>query len=410
VSNLTDFLQAISEDSKGATDLAGGLLGLTADLSGAIGLIDWFRNQGQPSNADLQAALDKLQAAVNAETQATDTGVAALGLQANFQAVDTVMDQAKGAFGTLATIDPQDETSVSNVITTCYTAMTALRDDVGSKWTVPFAGGATCYEDAWSGSKFPPHTNVMFSYTYVLLQFIRAIGFFIAVIQGLKPSALPDYLADLGQCADRLQNVYDTIMATLVGTRVPQASDVAFVWDDTPLEELRTAWSNDGVGRLRGDPNLWPFGAVEEYSGANDVGSYWQFLPFMIDPGPPGDLVITDGFLRLLQLRIEDRKKALYKQAGLTVVLRTINRLRTITGQPLSASEPFERWSVRNALSILGVSLHGAGLFQSLRAFLTRIPPYSGGILFPVQAYLTYPASALPQSFRSLFAPISPPP
>jgi hypothetical protein len=406
VSNLADFLNQVADDSKNATNQAGGLLGLTADLSGAIGLVQWFQNLGQPSNADLQAALDKLQATVNAARQATDTGTAALGLQANFQAVDSVMDQAKGTFGTLPTIDPQDETSVSTAITTCYTAMTALRDDAGSKWTVPFAEGAACYEDAWSGSEFPPHTNVMFNYTYALPQFIRAIGFFIAVIQGLKPSALPDYLADLGLCADKLQNVYNTVMATLVATRVPQASDVAFVYDETPAPELRTSWSNAGTGPLGGgDPNLWPFGAVEQYSGANNVESYWQFLPFVIDPGPPGSMVITDGFLRLLQLRIEDRRKALYKKLGLTVVLQTINQLRTMTGQPLSASEPFERWSVRDALSILGVSLNGAGLFRSLRAFLAPIPPYCGGFLYPIQGGFTYPPSPLPQSFQSLFAP-----
>ncbi len=407
--NLNDFLDAITDQNKGATDVVGGFLGLVADISGVIGFLQWFQNIGQPADAAVQAALNKLQAAIDAGTQATDTGVAALGLQQNYQAVDSVVDPARGVFGTLPTIDPQDETSVSDAITTCFTALIALRDDVGSKWTVPFAEGATSYTDDWSGNLFPPHTNVMFNYTYVLPQFIRTIGYFMAVIAALKPSALADYLGDLDLCADRLQSVHDSIMSTLVGMRVPQVGDVAYISFETNLEQLKTDWFNvkSGGQPVDGpDPNLWPLGAVEEYSGASILDSYWTYLPFRFDPGPPGNPILTGNFLRLLELRIEDRRKALYRRIGLPVVLQTINQLRTITGQPPSASQPYERWSVRNALSILGISLKGAGLFQSFDTFLKPIPPYSGGALFPLAAGDTYPPSAVPKSFRSLFAPV----
>jgi hypothetical protein len=409
MSNLSDFFDAITDKDKGAADLAGGFIGLVADISGVIGFLQWFQNLGQPADAAVQAALNKLQAAIDAGRQATDTGVAALGLQQNYQAVDSVVDPARGVFGTLPTIDPQDETSVSNAITTCFTALIALRDDVGSKWTVPFAEGATSYSDDWSGNLFPPHTNVMFNYTYVLPQFIRTIGYFMAVIAALKPSALADYTGDLSLCADRLQNVYDTIMSTLVGIRTPQVGAVAYISFETNFEQLKTDWFNSKSGGqpVDGpDPNLWPFGAVEEYSGASNSDSYWQFLPFRIDPGVSGSTVITDNFIRMVELRIENRKKSLYGRMGLPVVLQTINQLRSITGQPRSASQPFERWSIRNALSILGISLNGLGLFHSIDAFLKPIPPYSGGALFPLAVGGTYPPSAVPKSFRSLFAPV----
>lgn len=82
--------------------------------------------------------MNKYQADV---TNAIDTGIAALGHQTNFRAVNSVMDNANGWLGQLDTIDPKDETSVTNAITACYTAMTALRIDEGSKWTIPFAEG-----------------------------------------------------------------------------------------------------------------------------------------------------------------------------------------------------------------------------------------------------------------------------
>jgi len=413
VSNLTDFLDAVTDDSSSATKVVGGFVGLVADISGAISggvaFLQWFQTFGQPSDAAVQAALNKLQAAIDAATQATDTGVAALGLQQNYQAVDSVVDPARGVFGTLPIIDPQDETSVTSAITTCYTSLIALRDDVGSKWTVPFADGASSYKDAWSGNLFPPHTDVMSSYTYTLPQFVRTIGFFMAVVAALKPSALADYMADLGLCADRLQSVYDMVMSTLVGTRVPLVDDVAYVSFATQIEQLQTNWFNSQSGGqlvAGGNPDLWPFGAVEEYSGASIVDSYWQFLPFRIDPGAPGDMIITDKFIRLLQLRIENRKKMLYGQIGLPVILGTINQLRTITGHAVSTDQPYERWSVRNALGILGVSLNGSGLFGSLTAFLKPIPPYSGGLLFPPEYGATYPTSIVPKSFRSLFEPV----
>jgi hypothetical protein len=407
MSNLSDFFNAINGDSVDAIGAAGGLIGVVSQLvgaaSGAISIFQWFTTQGQPSNAAIGAALAKLQADVQAAQNAVDTGVAALGLQSNYKAVDDVMDDATGVFGTLPTIDPNDETSVSSAITTCYTAMAALRDDTGSKWTVPFADGASSYSDTWSGSLFPPHSDVMFSYTYALPQFIRSISFFIAVIAALKPAALADYTADLVLCANRLQTVHDTILSAIVPTKIPLVDSIAYASSSgTDFLHLETDWSNSNPGQpilAAGDPNQWPFGAVEEYSGANIVSSYWPYLPFQIEPG-----TIPDNFIQLLQLRIEDRKKTLYMRVGLPAVRQTIHQLHVITGQPPSSDTPYEARSFKEVFAILGVQLPGSW-GESIVPFLRAIPPYSGGLLFPGSLGKMYPPSALPKSFRSLFAP-----
>jgi hypothetical protein len=76
MSNLSEFFNAISGDSVDAIGAAGGLIGAVAQLvgipSGVISIIQWLTTIGQPSNAAIQAELDQLQAAVQANiTQQT---------------------------------------------------------------------------------------------------------------------------------------------------------------------------------------------------------------------------------------------------------------------------------------------------------------------------------------------------
>jgi len=94
------------------------------------------------------------------------------------------------------------------------------------------------------------------------------------------------------------------------------------------------------------------------------VDSYWPFLPDRIAPG-----TIPNSFFNLLALRIENRKKLLFAQLGFPAVRQCINQLQTITGQPVSTSLPYEAWSFRTALRILGISLDGTGVFRSTPRF-----------------------------------------
>jgi hypothetical protein len=249
------------------------------------------------------------------------------------------------------------------------------------------------------------------SYVYTLPQFIRAIGIFLAVavaVEPFQPTVIADHIADLTQCANKLKTILDTIAASngMVGTKMPTEDDVAYSF--VPSGGTYARWAANwwdlsqggpGNGPYAGDPRIWPFGAVETYSGASMVDSYWPFLPDVIEPGS-----LPDSFFKLLALRIENRKKILYGRLGLPAARLTINRLGAITGNPIPTDPPYEAWSVRSALNILGISLMGSGVFASLLGFLRAVPPYSGGSLFPGIGD-RFPPSPLPKSFRSLFSP-----
>jgi hypothetical protein len=250
----------------------------------------------------------------------------------------------------------------------------------------------------------PPHGQFVFSYTYALPQFLHSIGIFLAVVAALQPAALSTHRSDLIGCAGKLQIVHDTITSTgLIGTKIPTEADVATINDALSLASWQPNWWDWLKGRpaptlnFGGDPRLWPFGAVEQYSGASIVDTYWPFLPDMIAPG-----YISEPFFALLKLRIENRKKLLFASLGLPAVRQSISQLQAITEQPISTTLPYESWSLREALNILGISLNGSGAFHSLLTFLRAIPPYSGGFLF-AGAGDKFPPAPLPKSFRSIF-------
>lgn len=60
MSNLTEFVAAISGDTFDAIGAAGGFIGVVSQIAGAvsgsISILQWFTNQGQPSNAQIIAA------------------------------------------------------------------------------------------------------------------------------------------------------------------------------------------------------------------------------------------------------------------------------------------------------------------------------------------------------------------
>lgn len=409
MSNLSDFLKALFGDDADALEPAGALIGIAADASGAYATINaflqFFSKSLDPTNQQILDALTKLTAEVQSGINQVETQVAMESLLAKMGQVDQVMDPANGAFASLPDELPKlpNDVIVQNLLTPCLTALIALRDD-DAKWTVPWAP-SVAYTDGWSGNLWPPHSDLVFSYVYTLPQFLHAIGIFLTVaiaVQPFQSNVLTDHAQDLILCINKLQNVQDTITAStgLVGTKMPQENDVAFIGEAGDLAKWDVNWWDwsQGGQPAPGDPRLWPFGAVETYSGVSIVDSYWPFLPEKIEPG-----TIPNGFFNLLALRIENRKKELFAQLALPVVRQTIIQLLAITAQPATTALPYETWPFRNALNILGITLNGGGALQSLRNFLGSVPPYSGGLLYPNAD--PFPASSPPKSFRSIFLP-----
>jgi hypothetical protein len=412
MSNLSDYLDALGQDDASAAQLAGAGIGLIADLGGAIstlsGFLNFFTSLLQPADNQILNSLATLQATVTTGFNQVETQLAAQSILDKMNAVDIVMDPAKTVFASLPDIVPAlpNDVIVNDALQKCLNAVLALRDD-DAKWTVPWTP-TVAYTDGWSGNLWPPHDNLVFNYIYTRPQFLHAISIFLTVMFALRPSALAKHISDLVQCATgRLQGVHDKITAStgIVGTKIPTANDVSSNGVDGVLVTWESYWwdfSQGGFGRSTppGDPRLWPFGAVETYSGVGNVDSYWPFLPDRIDGG------ITDGFFSLLALRIENRKKQLFAKLGFPAVRDAMIQIQRITGQSISIPPRYEMWSLRNALDILGVSAGGAGVFQAVHKFLKQVPPYSGVILFPAAAGDVSPPTPLPNSFRSIFTPV----
>src|SRR5512135_2652930 len=85
----------------------------------------------------------------------------------------------------------------------------------------------------------------------------------------------------------------------------------------------------------------WSYGAVEVYSAASNISSYWEYFPYQWFATSDWRSPYKANFLKLVQLRILQQKKALYSQLGLPVVRQVINQLRPLTGQPLLTDPPY---------------------------------------------------------------------
>jgi hypothetical protein len=199
----------------------------------------------------------------------------------------------------------------------------------------------------------------------------------LTTIGALAPTTLGDYQTPLARCLTRLSWVHDTLVAGIVGTRAPTPADGDFT----------QYWRASSI--------YWPYGAVERYSGASLVTSYFDDFDF---PGRlfPLDNTRLDHFCRLVQLRIAQKKKALYNRLGFPTLRQAIDLLSRLTGEPPLANTPFDGWSLKEALGVMGMPMP-AGV-RPLRAVVQSVPPYAT----PLAVWGGRPGLPLPAGLRSL--------
>jgi hypothetical protein len=331
------------------------------------------------------------------------------------QDVDIAFTLVSNEFDNLqANIGTTDSGIIYTSLTNCLAGIRALRNE--DLWKITWIS-QLAYTDSWDGNAIPPADQTVFSYVYILPKFMQAIGMFLTVIAALEPSALePSGLCynELLACLATLQDVDDKMtkvqgtpwgagtVSGIIGTRLPSLADVAHLTPtDYGIERWDPAWQAL-------DPVMWPFGAVEPYSGVNNVDSYWPYMVYhKVWPDS-----LPASFLSLVNLRIENQKKSLYAQLGFPAVRHTIRLLQAVTGQPVparpytdSCGNPlpmYDTWSLRCAFSMLGVS---SGSLKGFWDFLRTIPPYSGGMEVPEAT--NFPPVPLSKSFRALFTPPS---
>jgi len=397
MSNYADLIKDTKGMSSEGITIAGDVLGTLADFSGAFGFVQLgiglitslfsSDTELQQVLAQIQKDFKELKSFIAAEDKLSRMRDNDLGMK---DAV-AVFEQLPANLNIISSLEPG---FIQTQIQTCIAAALFFAEN-DDKWQAVW-GSVPYYSDEWSGQVAPddPSDGLVFNHTYTLPQFLRSIYILLTTIGALSPKSLPDYRDVLGRCLTRLSNVHDTIVSSgIVGTRVPAqaAPDGSLIFEvggpvngpplspgdsSGPVVGWDTSWRT-------GSGLNWPYGAVERYSGASLVAEYnpggscgnidlnYTYFPSVPSPVPHGS---SYNFIRVLQLRIEQQKKALYIQLGLPKVRQVINQLRSMTGQPPLAAARYEDSSLRQAFDIMKVPLP-AGI-RSLRSAFQETPPF----------------------------------
>lgn len=398
MSNLGDIAGA----NANAMNKVGGMLGLLADISGAIGLVQLTYDEVQGitgSDLSLQDVLNAIQTAFSQ----LEGQIAASDKLQRMRDVDLGINPAVAVLEQLPAImkstPPPSQDFKLTQIQTCLESVLFFTD-YDDKWQAAKAD-LPYYSDGWSGTLAPQagSDGLVFNYTYTLPQFLRAISILLTTIRALEPKSLQSYSEVFTHCVNRLATVHQTITSGIVGARMPSVSDVGFYSPSSdgydvgpqgsqPQGYFSTNWTTNPGG---GDAVLNPYGAVEIYSGSNNVGSYaTDFFPYGVDLTNWGT-TSANNFMALIALRITKQMKSLYVQIGMPTVLTLLNQLRQLIGQPPSTDAPYSAWPFSEVIAMLGLTLaphHGIGisspwseppgLESALKDFLSYTPPYAG--------------------------------
>jgi hypothetical protein len=380
MSNLGDLAADLGDKNAKAIAIGGDVLGLVADIGGAAGAISSLLGLFLPQDHQLADALD----ALNADFHQIAGIIDAEDKLQRMRDIDSGITPAVGVLQQLpAMVQALPSLSTDFIlqqIQTCVDA--AIFFDLDDKWQA-VAGAVPQYSDQWTGTIISPSSadGLVFNYTYTLPQCLRAVYILLTVIKALSPASLSDYDATLAASAARLQSVHDTIVSTgIIGSRVPTPDQVGYVsgYPDSeggPPLAWESAWYGDGI------EVIWAYGAIEQYSAANNVGSYMAYVDYGIDMEAYSQLdSYAANFVTVLEFRIAIKKKQLYEQLGLTAVRQAISQLRSITGQPSVTGARYEECTVSEGFSLLGLALGppGPGRLRALESLLAATPPYCG--------------------------------
>jgi hypothetical protein len=445
--NLSNLLSDISNSDAGALEITADALGTLADLSGTIGLIQF----GYSVYQDLSGKDDELQtvlAAIQAGFNQLQGQISASDKLQRMRDIDNGINEAFGVFqqlpAWLAANPPLTEEFKLDKISICVDAVDFFSaSDV--RWQVA-AADMPYYSDSWSGT-LAPQTNagLAFNYTYTLPQFLRAIYFLLTTIAALAPTSLKSYNNVLTNALTRLQSVHQTIVSSgIVGYREPSSPVVGtasyllpgqgliagqtfptgppvvgaqgsfyqhtgiegtyqiggYGWDSS-LEDhffCKSGWITQPTTEFAQDGIMWPYGAVEIYSGANNVSSYvTDYFPDSQVDLSFWPQAATDNFLRLLNVRVQQKMRSLYVSLGMPAVWQTINQLAKLTDQPPPSTRAYGEWPLTDLIDQLQLAwtppppqhhLPGGavgpqepadptGFEDALRAVLQATPPYA---------------------------------
>jgi hypothetical protein len=396
--NIADLINDIWGKNGSTINIISSAFGAAADVAGAvtgvIALVNGIKSlfEEDPTQEALQAILTTIQ---NDFAQLNAADKAGRIIQ-KLQNLDNITGPAETQLQQLQAKMPTD-------IGQCLTAINelAINPDAISNWQAvfsdqifwtdagqyfqfknievsPFGQTATAL-DAGYGQQTPPEVgaDLVFSYLYVLPDFLRTLAIFIAVAGTDDPDWVTDYGPQVLQpvAAFLKNNVHDTI-ASAITQLSPGSWDGQTLWKAigvSPVEGPSTPsgkWPWQGVSAIPAVPrsvtvlskdpppplieppiptatgaNL-EFGAVEKYSGYSSMGDYQ--ISFQDIPSNSPDPAPFNKF----QIRLLKRAIDVYIGVGLLQLWNAINNLNALVGAPPAPRHPLNGWSFHKILQM----------------------------------------------------------
>jgi hypothetical protein len=417
--NLADLINNVFSTNNAAINVLSSVLGTAADLSGAIGLVNMVVGLFGGSDPT-QAALQEILTTVQKDFAQLNAADKAERIIQRLQNLDNITGPAETQLEQLQAHMPTDIGQCLNAINEL-----ALNPDAISNWQGVFSDQlfwtdsgeyfqfpnlqgddqrgvdwAADAMDAGYGQQTPPEVgeNLVFSYLYVLPDFLRTLAIFIAVAGSDDPKWVSDYGPQVLQpVAGFLKNnVHDTI-ASGITQLSPGSWDGQSLWKAVGIPPLAGPstpsgkWPWQGVSAIPAVPqsinvfnlDIIPpiptaiganleFGAVEKFSGYSSIGNYQIFF------GDTPDNSTDPAPFNKFQIRLLKRAHDVYIGVGLLQVWNVINTLNALVGAPPAPRHPFAGWSFRQLLQLSGLQPDPATnkfSLYSLAGFINRTPP-----------------------------------
>jgi hypothetical protein len=382
MSNLSDYVNAVN-GAKGADTSAvgevGSLLGLAADVSGAFGLasiVIGLVEQLLATNEDVLSDLKQYLVAVHTDLSQFIAAERIDHLLTRLNGLDQFIGDAQGAFeglkGELNANPPVTNDFKFGQITICRGKVDGLDTDHQFGTNVL---DERYYEDAWTGRVAPQQsdfvdTDVAFSAKYILPEFLRTLGYFIAVGGAFDQHFVENNRDGLQRYLNRLDGVYAKSVQNIVTIRPPTQDELLGnpVHDDVRDQDVYQAFEGGAIGPWARAGNPLPgmvepnsefyqmYGAVDRFVGFFAVGNH----PLVPLPDPnvaPAPDDFYPRFAAILAIRTLNAWKLVFLHLGLPALRDSRNTVRALLGQP--PLDPLERpsgqwWSLRETHDALG--------------------------------------------------------
>lgn len=381
MSNLSEFITDVHDEDSSSLNKIGALAGTIADFSGVAGAAV-TAVQVVEMLAPAKDPLVVLFNGIKALFEQVNDHIKAADALARYRQIDTSIAKAEAVLDTLKqAVDANSMHTLDAVaqLQTCRQVVEELSQR--SAWLAVYVD-QIYYNDNWLDPPIfnypmvedgelttmdygwgilypsPDADGLVFTYTYVLANWLYAELIFLGTGLLLDPSFAAHYDDVLVSDANFLQTIHDEILRGF--------KDL----DNTPWD-LRD-WSS-GIACMQGvSPILdgtnqtgtrFDYGALEVYSAVTQMAQTQILNQELLVRG----LIPSDPRLqRKFQIRLLKQRKLLYAKIGLPVIATLIRKLK----RGIAPSATFGDWSLRELCGLAGTQS-----LRDLQLFILSTPP-----------------------------------